>query len=192
MPKHTECELHANGGSKSPTLADIQVNYEIERVRPWRYPSLLVRAHIRCIQRAQVPICRRRGRPDSTPRELERRRRIQRSLTPRRVSSWCLNAKFVGNLGRDSIFSEKACRERYHKQQALEQMNGFELANRPIREGLGNDKFTPESTASLLRNFNTHAQNFQGSAFSGAGGRGAYAGGSGKSSIALMAVIIVA
>jgi RNA-binding protein 39 len=63
--------------------------------------------------------------------------------------------------------------------QALEQMNGFELANRPIRVGLGNDKFTPESTASLLRNFNTHAQNFQGSAFSGAGGRGAYAGGSG-------------
>lgn len=58
-------------------------------------------------------------------------------------------------------------------------MNGFELANRPIRVGLGNDKFTPESTASLLRNFNTQAQNFQGSAFSGAGGRGAYAGGSG-------------
>ena len=58
-------------------------------------------------------------------------------------------------------------------------MNGFELANRPIRVGLGNDKFTPESTANLLRNFNTNAQNFQGSAFSGAGGRGAYAGGSG-------------
>ena len=58
-------------------------------------------------------------------------------------------------------------------------MNGFELANRPIRVGLGNDKFTPESTASLLRNFNAQASNFQGSAFSGAGGRGAYAGGSG-------------
>lgn len=58
-------------------------------------------------------------------------------------------------------------------------MNGFELANRPIRVGLGNDKFTPESTASLLRNFNQNAQNFQGSAFSGAGGRGAHAGGSG-------------
>ncbi|KAF2277278.1 splicing factor, CC1-like protein [Westerdykella ornata] len=63
--------------------------------------------------------------------------------------------------------------------EALEQMNGFELAGRPIRVGLGNDKFTPESTANLLRNFNGHAQNFQGSAFSGAGGRGAYAGGSG-------------
>lgn len=58
-------------------------------------------------------------------------------------------------------------------------MNGFELANRPIRVGLGNDKFTAESTASLLRNFNTQASSFQGSAFSGAGGRGAYAGGSG-------------
>jgi hypothetical protein len=53
-------------GAQFPTLADIQVNYEIERVRPWRYPSLLVRAHIRCIQRAQFPVCRRRGRPDST------------------------------------------------------------------------------------------------------------------------------
>jgi RNA-binding protein 39 len=62
---------------------------------------------------------------------------------------------------------------------ALEMMNGFELANRPIRVGLGNDKFTPESTANLLRNFNSQATSFQGSAFSGAGGRGAYAGGSG-------------
>jgi RNA-binding protein 39 len=58
-------------------------------------------------------------------------------------------------------------------------MNGFELAGRQIRVGLGNDKFTPESTASLLRTFNQQAQTYQGSAFSGAGGRGAYAGGSG-------------
>lgn len=58
-------------------------------------------------------------------------------------------------------------------------MNGFELAGRQIRVGLGNDKFTPESTASLLRTFNQQAQSYQGSAFSGAGGRGAYAGGSG-------------
>jgi RNA-binding protein 39 len=58
-------------------------------------------------------------------------------------------------------------------------MNGFELASRPIRVGLGNDKFTPESTATLLRNFNAQAQTFQGSEFSGSGGRGAYAGGSG-------------
>ncbi|KAF2715717.1 RNA-binding domain-containing protein [Pleomassaria siparia CBS 279.74] len=62
---------------------------------------------------------------------------------------------------------------------ALADMNGFELAGRQIRVGLGNDKFTPESTATLLRNFNAQAQNYQGSAFSGAGGRGAHAGGSG-------------
>jgi len=59
-------------------------------------------------------------------------------------------------------------------------MNGFELAGRPIRVGLGNDKFTPESTANLLQRFQSQSQpNFQGSAFSGHGGRGANAGGSG-------------
>ena len=62
---------------------------------------------------------------------------------------------------------------------ALAEMNGFELAGRQIRVGLGNDKFTPESTATLLRTFNQQAKSYQGSAFSGAGGRGAYAGGSG-------------
>lgn len=53
-------------------------------------------------------------------------------------------------------------------------MNGFDLAGRPIRVGLGNDKFTPESTANLLQRFQGQNQNsqFQGSAFSGAGGRG--------------------
>ncbi|KAH7081067.1 hypothetical protein FB567DRAFT_562556 [Paraphoma chrysanthemicola] len=66
-----------------------------------------------------------------------------------------------------------------HAKNALAEMNGFELAGRQIRVGLGNDKFTPESTASLLRTFNQQAQSYQGSAFSGAGGRGAYAGGSG-------------
>lgn len=60
-------------------------------------------------------------------------------------------------------------------------MNGFDLAGRPIRVGLGNDKFTPESTATLLQRFQGQElqRNFQGSAFSGHGGRGAYAGGSG-------------
>ena len=61
-------------------------------------------------------------------------------------------------------------------------MNGFDLAGRPIRVGLGNDKFTPESTANLLQRFHGHGvdqRNFQGSAFSGHGGRGAHAGGSG-------------
>lgn len=53
-------------------------------------------------------------------------------------------------------------------------MNGFDLAGRPIRVGLGNDKFTPESTANLLQRFSGQNQpsNFQGSAFSGSGGRG--------------------
>jgi RNA-binding protein 39 len=32
-------------------------------------------------------------------------------------------------------------------------MNGFDLAGRPIRVGLGNDKFTSESTANLLQRF---------------------------------------
>ncbi|KAF2874207.1 hypothetical protein BDV95DRAFT_604399 [Massariosphaeria phaeospora] len=63
--------------------------------------------------------------------------------------------------------------------EALQSMNAFELAGRQIRVGLGSDKFTPESTATLLRNFEQQAQSFQGSAFSGAGGRGAHAGGSG-------------
>ena len=62
-------------------------------------------------------------------------------------------------------------------------MNGFELAGRPIRVGLGNDKFTPESTHSLLQRFGSQAQqaaNQQGSQFSGMGGRGAHAGGTGN------------
>ena len=66
--------------------------------------------------------------------------------------------------------------------EALEKMNGFELAGRPIRVGLGNDKFTPESTQSLLQRFGSQAQQaaFQGSQFSGMGGRGAHAGGTGN------------
>ena len=57
-------------------------------------------------------------------------------------------------------------------------MNGFDLAGRPIRVGLGNDKFTPESTANLLQRFQGDNQRaFQGSSFSGHGGRGAQAGG---------------
>jgi len=64
--------------------------------------------------------------------------------------------------------------------EALEKMNGFDLAGRPIRVGLGNDKFTPESTASLMARFQgQNSQNFQGSAFSGSGGRGSQAGGAG-------------
>lgn len=52
-------------------------------------------------------------------------------------------------------------------------MNGFDLAGRPIRVGLGNDKFTPESTANILQQrFQNQNGQYQGSAFSGAGGRG--------------------
>jgi len=66
--------------------------------------------------------------------------------------------------------------------EALEKMNGFELAGRPIRVGLGNDKFTAESTQSLLSRFGSQAQQarFQGSSFSGMGGRGSHAGGTGN------------
>jgi len=64
--------------------------------------------------------------------------------------------------------------------EALEKMNGFELAGRPIRVGLGNDKFTHESTQNLLQRFGSQNNQFQGSSFSGMGGRGAHAGGTGN------------
>ena len=56
-------------------------------------------------------------------------------------------------------------------------MNNFDLAGRSIRVGLGNDKFTPESTAKLMHGFSGRDQNgnFQGSSFSGAGGRASQA-----------------
>lgn len=58
-------------------------------------------------------------------------------------------------------------------------MNGFELAGRAIRVGLGNDKFTPESHSNRAPGApSSHQQNFQGSSFSGQGGRGLQAGGS--------------
>ncbi|KAF2740821.1 splicing factor, CC1-like protein [Polyplosphaeria fusca] len=66
-----------------------------------------------------------------------------------------------------------------HAKKALEELNGFSLANRPIRVGLGSDRFTSETTQNLMHKFDHPTNNFQGSAFSGAGGRGAHAGGSG-------------
>lgn len=63
-------------------------------------------------------------------------------------------------------------RDASEAKEALEKMNGFDLAGRPIRVGLGNDKFTPESTANLLHRFPGRDHAYQGSAFSGAGGRG--------------------
>ncbi|KAJ6137291.1 RNA recognition motif domain eukaryote [Penicillium samsonianum] len=62
---------------------------------------------------------------------------------------------------------------------ALEKMNGFELAGRAIRVGLGNDKFTPDSHANRPSGASSGNQSsFQGSSFSGQGGRGVQAGGS--------------
>ncbi|KAJ4306685.1 Phosphatidylinositol-3-phosphatase SAC1 [Collariella sp. IMI 366227] len=74
--------------------------------------------------------------------------------------------------GRSRGYGFVQFRDATQAREALEKMNGFDLAGRPIRVGLGNDKFTPESTANLLRGFQGQNQQFQGSAFSGAGGRG--------------------
>ncbi|KAM3075482.1 Phosphatidylinositol-3-phosphatase SAC1 [Clarireedia jacksonii] len=81
--------------------------------------------------------------------------------------------------GRSRGYGFVQFRDPNQAREALEKMNGFDLAGRPIRVGLGNDKFTPESTASLLQRFQgqSHQQQFQGSAFSGAGGRGPTAAG---------------
>lgn len=59
--------------------------------------------------------------------------------------------------------------------EALEKMNGLDLAGRAIRVGLGNDKFTPD--AQRLQAQAANQNNFQGSSFSGQGGRGVQAGG---------------
>ncbi|MCJ1484036.1 hypothetical protein MMC06_004204 [Schaereria dolodes] len=83
--------------------------------------------------------------------------------------------------GRSRGYGFVQFRDPNQAREALEKMNGFDLAGRPIRVGLGNDKFTPESTANLLQRFQgqEHQRGYQGSAFSGQGGRGAQAGGSG-------------
>ncbi|KAI9863307.1 MAG: hypothetical protein M1813_003749 [Trichoglossum hirsutum] len=83
--------------------------------------------------------------------------------------------------GRSRGYGFVQFRDPNQAREALEKMNGFDLAGRPIRVGLGNDKFTPESTANLLQRFQgqNNQHNFQGSAFSGHGGRGAQAGGAG-------------
>ncbi|KAI5290180.1 hypothetical protein KEM54_002264 [Ascosphaera aggregata] len=82
--------------------------------------------------------------------------------------------------GRSRGYGFVQFRDSNQAREALEKMNGFDLAGRPIRVGLGNDKFTPESTANLLQRL--QGQNhYQGSAFSGHGGRGSHAGGSGGS-----------
>ena len=57
-------------------------------------------------------------------------------------------------------------------------MNGFDLAGRAIRVGLGNDKFTPDSNTNRPQGPSANQPSFQGSSFSGHGGRGVQAGGS--------------
>ncbi|KAI0484453.1 splicing factor, CC1-like protein [Xylariaceae sp. FL0804] len=81
------------------------------------------------------------------------------------------------DTGRSRGYGFVQFREADEAREALEKMNGFDLAGRPIRVGLGNDKFTPESTANLLQRFQGQNQPYQGSAFSGAGGRGPQASG---------------
>jgi len=85
-----------------------------------------------------------------------------------------LSSKLCFPIHAESCANIPRFRDPNQAREALEKMNGFDLAGRPIRVGLGNDKFTPESTASLLQRFQgqSHQQQFQGSAFSGAGGRG--------------------
>lgn len=61
--------------------------------------------------------------------------------------------------------------------QALAELNGFELAGRPIRVGLGNEKMNQESNNAMMQRFNQGNPNNQASSFSGAGGRGSHAGG---------------
>jgi len=97
------------------------------------------------------------------------------------VTVLCSKFHFVGLLNDQLITLHFRFRDPNQAREALEKMNGFDLAGRPIRVGLGNDKFTPESTANLLQRFQgqSHQHNFQGSAFSGHGGRGSQAGGAG-------------
>ncbi|KAI1405585.1 splicing factor, CC1-like protein [Hypoxylon fuscum] len=81
------------------------------------------------------------------------------------------------DTGRSRGYGFVQFREADQAREALEKMNGFDLAGRPIRVGLGNDKFTPESTANILQRFQGQNTPYQGSAFSGAGGRGPQASG---------------
>ncbi|KKA29794.1 hypothetical protein TD95_004807, partial [Thielaviopsis punctulata] len=71
------------------------------------------------------------------------------------------------DTGRSRGYGFVQYRNANHAREALEKMNGFDLAGRLIRVGLGNDKFTPESTANMMHKFSGN-----GSAHSGGGGRG--------------------
>lgn len=75
----------------------------------------------------------------------------------------------------DPWFNVCRFRDPNQARDALEKMNGFDLAGRAIRVGLGNDKFAPEAHRSHSA---APPPIFQGSSFSGQGGRGVQAGGS--------------
>ncbi|KAI9672250.1 MAG: hypothetical protein M1831_002064 [Alyxoria varia] len=80
--------------------------------------------------------------------------------------------------GRSRGYGFVQFRDPAQAKEALDKMNGFELAGRPIRVGLGNDKFSSDSNTTMLQRYQGPGQSgFQGSAFSGSGGRGAHAGG---------------
>ncbi|KAK4095055.1 RNA splicing factor (Pad-1) [Purpureocillium lilacinum] len=70
--------------------------------------------------------------------------------------------------GRSKGYGFVQYKEADNAREAMEKMNNFELAGRPIRVGLGNERSGAGADA---RNHGPNG-NFQGSAFSGAGGRG--------------------
>ncbi|KAL2828366.1 splicing factor, CC1-like protein [Aspergillus pseudoustus] len=78
--------------------------------------------------------------------------------------------------GRSRGYGFVQFRDPNQAREALEKMNGYDLGGRAIRVGLGNDKFTPENTQ-RTQSQGANQHNFQGSMFSGSGGRGVQAGG---------------
>ncbi|OJI97125.1 hypothetical protein ASPVEDRAFT_183454 [Aspergillus versicolor CBS 583.65] len=78
--------------------------------------------------------------------------------------------------GRSRGYGFVQFRDPNQAREALEKMNGYDLGGRAIRVGLGNDKFTPENTQ-RAQSQGASQSNFQGSMFSGSGGRGVQAGG---------------
>ncbi|KAJ5331764.1 hypothetical protein N7476_001547 [Penicillium atrosanguineum] len=80
--------------------------------------------------------------------------------------------------GRSKGYAFVQFRDPTQARDALEKMNGFDLAGRAIRVGLGNDKFTPDASATRPQGPSANQSSFQGSSFSGHGGRGVQAGGS--------------
>ncbi|KAL4880968.1 hypothetical protein BJY04DRAFT_190519 [Aspergillus karnatakaensis] len=80
--------------------------------------------------------------------------------------------------GRSRGYGFVQFRDPNQAREALEKMNGYDLGGRAIRVGLGNDKFTPENNnPQRAQSQGATQSNFQGSSFSGSGGRGVQAGG---------------